>query len=65
MREESGKKVWNKPELTVLTRNKPEEVVLAACKTASLWGPADDNGKCFVFHTSYCGTPYCELDSAS
>jgi hypothetical protein len=23
---------WNKPELTVLVRNRPEEAVLAACK---------------------------------
>jgi hypothetical protein len=28
----AGKKLWQKPELTVLVRNKPEEVVLGGCK---------------------------------
>lgn len=32
MKNENGKKEWSRPELTVLTRNKPEEVVLASCK---------------------------------
>ena len=27
------KKIWTKPELTVLLRTRPEEAVLAACKT--------------------------------
>jgi hypothetical protein len=30
---ETGKKLWSKPELTVLVRNKPEEAVLTGCKT--------------------------------
>jgi len=32
--QQSEKKNWDKPELTVLVRNKPEEQVLQACKTA-------------------------------
>jgi hypothetical protein len=31
-------KNWRKPELIVLTRSKPEEAVLAACKTTN-YGP--------------------------
>ena len=30
------KKQWQKPQLVVLLRSKPEEAVLTACKTASL-----------------------------
>jgi len=33
------KKTWNKPELIVLVRNKPEEAVLENCKTTSSGGP--------------------------
>jgi hypothetical protein len=32
-KKEIGKKLWQKPELTVLVRNKPEEAVLEGCKT--------------------------------
>jgi hypothetical protein len=33
------KKPWEKPELIVLVRSKPEETVLAVCKNASAAGP--------------------------
>jgi hypothetical protein len=33
--EQTAKKQWQKPELIVLVRSKPEEAVLAACK---YWG---------------------------
>jgi len=32
------KKIWKRPQLQVLTRTKPEEAVLAACKTVSSGG---------------------------
>ena len=59
---------WEKPELTVLARNKPEEAVLQACKTEtgggpsqSLW-PDEDSGFC-----EYPGGAYddCVRDAAS
>ncbi len=31
------KKVWEKPVLIVLTRSKPEEMVLNGCKGGSVW----------------------------
>ena len=30
---------WNRPKLTVVVRGKPEEGVLAACKSMSIVGP--------------------------
>jgi hypothetical protein len=33
------KKDWNKPELIILVRNKPEEAVLENCKSTSTEGP--------------------------
>jgi hypothetical protein len=33
------KKAWKKPELIVLVRGRPEEAVLAGCKTARETGP--------------------------
>lgn len=33
------KKTWDKPELIVLLRSKPEEAVLAACKGGTVAGP--------------------------
>jgi hypothetical protein len=39
------KKQWQKPELIVLSRNKPEEMVLTACKvTADPPAPGPSNG---------------------
>jgi len=35
------KRTWEKPELTVLVRNKPEEAVLAACKGESAGNSQD------------------------
>ena len=34
------RKQWQKPELIVLVRNKPEEVVLTACKKTGASGPS-------------------------
>ncbi len=40
---------WEKPELIVLVRSKPEESVLLACEaqTAST-GPDNNNGRCWT-----------------
>jgi hypothetical protein len=46
-----GKK-WQKPELVVLTRSNPEEVVLAACKTGAssgTGGPGYTQACCLQF----------------
>ena len=40
------KKTWMTPELSVLVRSRPEESVLAACKTGGTVGPADMSLKC-------------------
>jgi len=32
MERQTGRKAWQKPELTVLVRSKPEEAVLLGCK---------------------------------
>jgi len=39
MEEKKEKKEWKTPELIVLVRSKPEEAVLAACKTPSGYTP--------------------------
>ncbi len=40
------KKVWQKPELVVLVRGKPEESVLAACKGGVFTGAVHDKVGC-------------------
>jgi hypothetical protein len=42
------KKAWQKPELIVLVRSKPEEAVLVVCKTpnSKFMGPNDPTNKC-------------------
>lgn len=37
MKEGSGKKVWIKPEMTVIVRNMPEEAVLSGCKNGPIY----------------------------
>lgn len=39
-------KTWRTPELSVLVRSRPEESVLAACKTGGSVGPSDPSVKC-------------------
>ena len=39
MKDKNNKDTWQKPELIVLVRNKPEEAVLAACKGPAISGP--------------------------
>lgn len=41
------KKVWKKPELVIIARNKPEEAVLTGCKAAgNVSGPDGENTSC-------------------
>jgi hypothetical protein len=39
------KPVWQKPELTVLVRRRPEEAVLTACKVQGAAGPVKNHCK--------------------
>lgn len=36
-------KEWQRPELTILVRNQPEEAVLSFCKTEGTNGPLPDD----------------------
>lgn len=54
--EKMGNKEWQKPELVVLVRSKPEEAVLAACKEdTSSSGANNQNSRC----QSYAGYGSC------
>ncbi len=56
MRKEEKKTNWAKPRLIILTRGKPEERVLLACKIIGLVGPGygssdgcnGDDGACSI-----------------
>lgn len=37
----AAKAMWEKPELIVLVRSRPEEAVLVACKSGGMLGPDD------------------------
>ena len=56
-------KTWSKPELIVLVKGKPEEAVLAACKTAGSSGPNANFDFCVNASGAGCGT--CETISSS
>lgn len=47
------KKLWEKPDFAVLTRSKPEEAVLSACKEWNKTGPEYYNFQCN--HPVACG----------
>lgn len=49
----SERKRWQRPQLVVLVRSQPEEVVLTACKTGTNdlpGGPLDADFRCVDFH---------------
>jgi len=50
---EKQKKTWEKPALVVLTRNKPEEAVLLACKSNNQGGPHGYPRNCFGDDPTY------------
>lgn len=57
---ETNKKSWQKPELTVLVRNTPEESVLGFCKNeANPIGLVSLNGACVQHLSDICGTYEC------
>ncbi len=43
---EPTKRAWFQPELVVIVRGNPEELVLEGCKTASISGPGTGSGGC-------------------
>ncbi len=49
------KSTWEKPELTVIIRSKPEEAVLWYCKNAVGSGPLDLYTGCYNVTTCYIG----------
>ena len=52
-----SRREWVRPQLTVLVRSRPEEMVLAGCKSLSTWrGPNSTNLACIIF----CGDPACQ-----
>lgn len=53
-KEFSEKKKWEKPELTVLVRHKPEEAVLSGCKTYSNGAASGVNYQACVNSTGAC-----------
>jgi len=50
MKEGSGKKVWTKPEMTVIVRNMPEEAVLSGCKNGPIYTASSNDswGGCYA-----------------
>ncbi len=56
-----AQKRWQKPELTVLVRSKPEETVLLTCKTGSQAGPVEDLP--FVCFRAWTEPGQCSVDN--
>jgi hypothetical protein len=56
---EGKKSEWQVPELIVLVRSRPEEQVLAACKTPGIRGLGASNAACKI-----TGTP-CNVNAPS
>jgi len=52
------KEKWERPQLVVLYRGKPEESVLCGCKLSSGGGPNCNAGNCDHQHT---GKPWCHV----
>ncbi len=62
---EEKKKEWATPKLIILTRGKPEERVLAACKTYGAVGaPQNTNISCVKFKWLIGGGSDCNYCSA-
>ena len=56
-----AKKIWQKPELIVITRSQPAESVLGDCKLQDGLGPAHVTGMCMTI----AGGPACKGASQS
>ncbi len=57
------KQAWQKPQLIVLVRSKPEEAVLAFCKGGTHTGPITNEGGCVYLDFGFCVV--CSNPSAS
>jgi hypothetical protein len=56
MKNETRKKAWQKPQLVIMVRSKPEETVLQGCKTDTFpktGASAIDQQRDCIFH--FCG----------
>ncbi len=49
------KKTWRQPELIILTRNNPEEVVLTNCKKSGGGGADNYRSHCYTNNGIPCG----------
>ncbi len=45
---QDARKKWTPPELLVLVRNQPEEMVLGSCKNELITGPSGSAGGCNI-----------------
>jgi hypothetical protein len=46
------RKTWTKPQITIITKHKPEENVLSTCKVSgSSTGSANGNSACYLDHS--------------
>jgi hypothetical protein len=54
-------KQWDKPQLIVLVRSKPEEAVLTACKPVGATGPNTNYSNCVNYDCTYV----CEAEVGS
>jgi len=62
---DENRKVWQKPELIVLVRSKPEEAVLGSCKRAtSTWGSVPGAAYAQCQTPEYC-SGYCYTNTPS
>ena len=61
------KKSWNKPELTVLVRTRPEEAVLGLCKNTTVkTGAAGAQNQCLQIDDGYGGcNTFCQTQPDS
>lgn len=54
------KKVWKQPKLIVLFKGRPEEFVLAACKTVAAMGAGPNDTVGNNCENAYTGEPTCD-----
>jgi len=57
------KKIWQKPRLIILQRGRPEEMVLAGCKLATVNGPTASRTSCY--RVSNCTRTACDVWTTS
>lgn len=58
------KKKWEKPELIVLVRGKPDEAILLACKWGFYGGAGSQDDRCQI-SWFFCPTGRCETSTPS